>query len=241
MSICMYVKAHTNFTSILIEAQSQEEFVTCILALSKHACDKRGWEGGKCDFHPLQVCTCNKCDDKEESTCQGKPDKIGTALTCKFHALVYEIEYYERASQVEKLVHPILKRGHSNAVEASHKEKERKKKEAIAIKEITNWLAPYAYVWQGISNTAHIMQCSKPCPVWQAVAHIWSCPVRQAMSSVAHIILPSEAGCVQCETVNLACQVWQHVWVGIFPVSSSPHLGGSLLMNFLTTISSIYS
>ena len=41
-------------------------------------------------------------------------------LECKFHALVYEIECQERADQVRQLVHPILKRGHSNAVEASH-------------------------------------------------------------------------------------------------------------------------
>ena len=41
-------------------------------------------------------------------------------LGCEFHALLYEIECTERAAQASKLVHPILKRGHSNAVEASH-------------------------------------------------------------------------------------------------------------------------
>ena len=41
-------------------------------------------------------------------------------LDCEFHALLYEIECTERAAQASKLVHPILKRGHSNAVEASH-------------------------------------------------------------------------------------------------------------------------
>ena len=42
------------------------------------------------------------------------------ALSKLSHVLAYEIECKERASQADKLVHPILKRGHSNAVEASH-------------------------------------------------------------------------------------------------------------------------
>ena len=41
-------------------------------------------------------------------------------LSCPFHALAYQIECHERAALAKKLVHPILKRGHSNAVEASH-------------------------------------------------------------------------------------------------------------------------
>lgn len=41
-------------------------------------------------------------------------------LDCELHALLYEIECSERAAQASKLVHPILKRGHSNALEASH-------------------------------------------------------------------------------------------------------------------------
>ena len=41
-------KAHTNFTSILMEAQSQEEFVRRIQALPKHARDIHEWEGGRC-------------------------------------------------------------------------------------------------------------------------------------------------------------------------------------------------
>ena len=39
---------------------------------------------------------------------------------CKFHALLYEIECHARAKQVKELIHPVLKRGHSNALEASH-------------------------------------------------------------------------------------------------------------------------
>ena len=41
-------------------------------------------------------------------------------INCKFHALLYEIECHARAKQVKELIHPVLKRGHSNAVEASH-------------------------------------------------------------------------------------------------------------------------
>ena len=41
-------------------------------------------------------------------------------ITCPFHSLVYGIECHEQTEQVDRLVHPILKRGHSNSVEASH-------------------------------------------------------------------------------------------------------------------------
>ena len=41
-------------------------------------------------------------------------------MDCKFHALLYEIECHARAKQVKELIHPVLKRGHSNALEASH-------------------------------------------------------------------------------------------------------------------------
>ena len=113
-------KAHTNFSSILTEAQSQEEFVKRLEALPKHAHDIHEWEGGRCDFHPLRVCTCKKCSDKQQIECEGKPYKTRMKLDYEFHALLYEIECTERAAQASKLVHPILKRGHSNAVEACH-------------------------------------------------------------------------------------------------------------------------
>ena len=41
-------------------------------------------------------------------------------LTCPFHFLAYQIECEYRASQGDDLVHPDLKKGHSNWVEASH-------------------------------------------------------------------------------------------------------------------------
>ena len=51
-------KVHTNFTSILIEAQSQEEFVKRVKALPRHAVD----DHSQCDYHPLVVCSCGACD-----------------------------------------------------------------------------------------------------------------------------------------------------------------------------------
>ena len=103
-----------------MEAQSQEEFVKRLQALPKHARDEHEWEGGRCEFHPLRMCTCKACDDPELIKCKGELYETRTKLECKFHALLYEIECMERAKLASKLVHPILKRGHSNAVEASH-------------------------------------------------------------------------------------------------------------------------
>ena len=40
-----------------METQSLEEFVRRVKALLKHACDVHEWEGGRCDLHPLRVCS----------------------------------------------------------------------------------------------------------------------------------------------------------------------------------------
>lgn len=109
-------KAHTNFTSTLIEAQSQEEFVRRLQALPRHAVD----DHSLCDFHPLVVCSCDKCENEDQIECEGRPYRTRFRLDCKFHALLYEIECHKRAGRVKELIHPVLKRGHSNAVEASH-------------------------------------------------------------------------------------------------------------------------
>ena len=66
------------------------------------------------------MCTCEECENKDAIKCVGKPYHTKVKLSCLFHALAYDIKCKERASQADKLVHPILKRGHSNAVEASH-------------------------------------------------------------------------------------------------------------------------
>ena len=120
LTVSFISRAHTNFTSILMAAQSKEEFVKRLEALPKHARDVHEWEGGRCEFHPLRVCTCKKCGDSGEIQCEGKAYKTRVKLDCEFHALLYEIECMERAKLASQLVHPILKRDHSNAVEASH-------------------------------------------------------------------------------------------------------------------------
>ena len=61
-------KAHTNFTSILMEAQSQEEFVKRQEALPKRARDA------------LWVCTCKGCKGPEQLQYQGEPYKTRLKL-----------------------------------------------------------------------------------------------------------------------------------------------------------------
>ncbi len=84
LSAAFISKAHTNFTSILMEAQSQEEFVKHVEALPKHARDVHEWEGGRCDFHPLRVCTCRKCEEhvQESHTRLGLGWIVNSMLCC---------------------------------------------------------------------------------------------------------------------------------------------------------------
>ena len=116
LSNTFIAKAHTNFTSILIEAQSQKEYVKRVKVLPRHAVDNHS----QCDYHSLVVCSCGACKNKEAIECKGKAYKSRFQLDCKFHALLYETECNERTNQAEELIHPVLKRGHSNALEASH-------------------------------------------------------------------------------------------------------------------------
>ena len=104
--------AHTKFSSFLIKAQSQVEYVKRVNALPRHAVD----DHSQCNFHPLVTCSCGACMSNETIECEGK---AWLRLDCKFHALL-EKECHERANQVKELFHPVLKRGHSNALEASH-------------------------------------------------------------------------------------------------------------------------
>ena len=85
----------------------------CVKALPRHAVD----DHSQCDNHPL---VCGACENKDQIVCQGKLYKTKFRLDCKFHALLYEIECHARAKQVKELIHPVLKRGQSNALEASH-------------------------------------------------------------------------------------------------------------------------
>ena len=95
-------------------------FVTKIKALAKHACDIHKWEDGCCDFHSQRVCSCNNCVDTEKFECEGQDYHTRVKLTCPFHSLAYEVECHVRAQMAEQVVHLILKRGHSNWLEASH-------------------------------------------------------------------------------------------------------------------------
>lgn len=105
---------------ILSTSESAEEFAIRINALPRHAHDEHDWDGGKCDFHLSRVCSCSKCEDNEQLQCKGKDYHTRCPLSCPFHALAYESECHERSSMSEQLVDPILKRGHSNFLEASH-------------------------------------------------------------------------------------------------------------------------
>ena len=104
------VYSKSNVTSILIETQSQEEFVGRVKALPRRALD----DHSLCDFHPLVTCFCGACESTDQIECKG------FELDCLFHVLLYEIECLERASKVKEVIHPHLKWGHSNALEASH-------------------------------------------------------------------------------------------------------------------------
>lgn len=75
---------------------------------------------GQSDFHPLKVCSCKKCEDREQFECKWKDYHTKLILSCPLHSLAYEIECDRRASMADFLVHPILKRSHSNWLEALH-------------------------------------------------------------------------------------------------------------------------
>ena len=123
------MRARNNFSYILTDSKSAEEFANRLRVLPRHVRDEHEWEvmeeGAEpttehCDFHPLKVCSCGNCADKENFVCEGKDYTTRYGLTCAFHCLLYEIECDYRASMADSLVHPVLKRGHSNWLEASH-------------------------------------------------------------------------------------------------------------------------
>ena len=120
LSKTLIEKARNYFSLILSRSESAEEFATKMRALARHARDEHEWDSGRCDFHQLRACSCGKREDGEDLQCEGKDYHSRHVLTCPFHSLAYEIECHERAGMSEQLVHPILKRGHSNWLEASH-------------------------------------------------------------------------------------------------------------------------
>ena len=49
-----------------METQSHGEFVRRLMALPKYARDEHKWAGGQCDFHPLYMCSCGTCENKDQ-------------------------------------------------------------------------------------------------------------------------------------------------------------------------------
>lgn len=87
--------------------------------LGGHHCkDEHQWDDGKCDFHPSIVCSCGKCNEDEEISCEGKAYSTKSVLKCKFHQLAYQTECELRANDAEAVIYPELGRGQSNLCEA---------------------------------------------------------------------------------------------------------------------------
>ena len=135
-------KARNSFSFILSKSESAEEFATRVKGLAMHARDQHDWGFGRCDFHQLRVCSCGECEDGEDFKCEGKDYHTRHVLTCPFHSLAYEIECHERAGMAKQLVHPILKRGHSNWLEASHNVFIRFRPKHIFLRGYTMWFQP---------------------------------------------------------------------------------------------------
>ena len=102
-------RARNNFSLVLSDSSSPEEFAGRIRGLARHARDEHEWEGGRCEFHNLRVCTCKCCDDLQNLKSEGKEYHTRYPVSCPFHSLAYEIECHERAEAAEQLVHPTLK------------------------------------------------------------------------------------------------------------------------------------
>ena len=87
-----------NFSFILSQSQSAEEFATKMKALARNARDNIEWDHGRCDFHLPQVRSCGKCEDEEDLKCDGKDYHTKYLLIFPFHSLTYEIECHERTN-----------------------------------------------------------------------------------------------------------------------------------------------
>ena len=75
---------------------------------------------GDVAFIHSKFVNCGKCKNTDKLECKGNPYSTKSVLSCRLHSLAYEIELNDRASMANDLVHPVLKRGHSNWLEASH-------------------------------------------------------------------------------------------------------------------------
>ena len=85
-------KDRNYFSLILSRSESAEEFATKMKALARHTRDEHEWDSGRCDFHQLRVCSCDKCKDGEGLQCEGMDCHSRHVPTCPFHSLAYKIE-----------------------------------------------------------------------------------------------------------------------------------------------------
>ena len=111
-------QAKTNHFCCLVQAQSPEQYADTLLQLATyHARDIHVWEGGKCSFHPTLKCSCGNCEDIDNIQCAGTPYTTRNKLTCKFHALCYQIVLSDIAADSEHIIHREMLRGNSNICE----------------------------------------------------------------------------------------------------------------------------
>ena len=114
-------QAHVNFFCVLSQTGKDPRVFETQLKLpgKYHARNIHSWSNGKCDFHSLKLCTCGECEE-DNVQCEGEEYRTKHTLTCPFHALAYEIKFFNRAEEADSIIHPELGRGHSNYCEASH-------------------------------------------------------------------------------------------------------------------------
>ena len=106
--------------SVVTTHNNPEAFAQKMRILGKyHARGIHTWADGKCDFHPLLVCSCGNCENEEELKYEGKQCKSQKVLIYELHSLAYETECCVRAENADEIVDPDLGRGHSNLCEAT--------------------------------------------------------------------------------------------------------------------------
>ena len=64
-------KGRNKFSFILSNSESVHEFAEALKILPRHA-HEHEWDGGKCTFHVLKVCSCRECQDDRDLKCDGK-------------------------------------------------------------------------------------------------------------------------------------------------------------------------
>ena len=88
---CIIEKARNNFSFILSNSESAHDFAEALKVLPRHARDEHKWDGGKCIFHELKVCSCGKCEDDADLKCDGKDYHTRQILKCSMHSLAYKL------------------------------------------------------------------------------------------------------------------------------------------------------